>query len=268
MVDPELRQRPAHLRRAILVNLAARFWGVEIVAAPVGVEAGGQALDQEGLEKALKRRERALFLDQKGRIDLAGRIVQRHHQIKRLLIRQPGKATGVLVEHHAGARLALALAPMRAALLGPAHQPRTLEPQLQPSIAETEVRGLAQMVVEMLHIPTRIAGAVKGQHPRLLVRRHPPRRCLAEPAVHKTLQPLFLKAVAVAAELTLRYPQNLARLRHAQLPPIPTVQQIQKLRHPALLQHFCPGHRLASLAKHQTGQILRYLTRTYLVLPT
>jgi hypothetical protein len=57
MVDPMLRQRPAQLRRAILVNLAAHFWGVRTGTAPVGAEAGGQAPDREGPEKALNAKK-------------------------------------------------------------------------------------------------------------------------------------------------------------------------------------------------------------------
>lgn len=65
MSDPELSQRPANLGRVLFVDLATRSRGMEIMTAPVGVEAGKQAILVDGLGKTPERRRRSFLFTEK-----------------------------------------------------------------------------------------------------------------------------------------------------------------------------------------------------------
>src|ERR1700678_3660139 len=54
----------------------------EIVAAPVGVEAHRQAVLRKHLAQRPEGRGRAFLLDEKGRMDRPGRVIQRNNEIK------------------------------------------------------------------------------------------------------------------------------------------------------------------------------------------
>jgi len=89
VLDPELRQRPADLGRLLLRHLAARLGRHEVVAAAVGVERAEQAVAPDRLGQAQKARDRALLLDQKGRVDLVVGIVHRDDQVARRRLGEP-----------------------------------------------------------------------------------------------------------------------------------------------------------------------------------
>ena len=141
--------RPTCVRRAA-VGLAASLRRVEIMAAPIGVEAQRQAMAPEHLAQRPKRRSRAFLLDQKGRIDRARRIVHRHDQIERRLAREPDVPRTVLMQHHARQRPARPLAPMRPAPLGLLQQALRLQKRLRPGVAPREAVVAHQMLVKML----------------------------------------------------------------------------------------------------------------------
>ena len=83
------------------------------MAAPVGVELAKQPVPVDPLGDAAKARERAFFRDQKGRIDRTRRIIERCHQVVLAnLAGQPGKARGVLLQHHPRQRSSGPLAAM------------------------------------------------------------------------------------------------------------------------------------------------------------
>ena len=70
-------------------------------------------MDREYFRQASEARERSLFLHQKGRIDLVGRIIERDNQIQGAIkTRDPVMAGAVLVQHHPGQWLAWPLAPV------------------------------------------------------------------------------------------------------------------------------------------------------------
>ena len=93
MADAQLLQRPADLGQLGLGDLPAGRGRVEVVAAAIGVELDEQAMPLDHLGQAAKRRRRALLLDQDGRVDRRGRVVERDHQVERRLPDQPGMAS-------------------------------------------------------------------------------------------------------------------------------------------------------------------------------
>jgi hypothetical protein len=97
------------------------------MAGAIAVEARRQPLGREHLQQSAKRHRRALFFDQKCRVDRAGRVIHGDDQVELRLARKPERARAVLMQHHAFARLALALSPMRAAPLGALDQARCAE---------------------------------------------------------------------------------------------------------------------------------------------
>ena len=102
MLDPELLEGPADLRQMVPVDLA-RLRGVEVMAAAVGVEAHRQAVRRENLFQRLKGRGRSLFLDQKGRINRPGRVIERHDQVERGPSLDPRAVTQAVTRRRPGA---------------------------------------------------------------------------------------------------------------------------------------------------------------------
>ena len=68
---------------------------LEVMAAAVGVEAHRQAVLRENLFQRPEGRVRPLLLDQKGRIDRAGRVVEGDDQVERGLALEPFVARAV-----------------------------------------------------------------------------------------------------------------------------------------------------------------------------
>ena len=205
------------------------------MAGAIGIEARRQAVRCEHLQQRSQRRGGAFLLDQKRRVDRARRVIHRDDQVERRLSIQPGRARAVLVQHHARTWLALALAPVCAASRGPLDQTRRVQLRLHPGVAPAKIMVAHQMLVKMLHVPASITMPVKLQHQPQLPRRDPLGRRLAKPPVDQSRKPVLLIAVAIAPELPLRHPQQLARLQHRQITALPAAQDIPKLLHPAIL---------------------------------
>ena len=148
---------------------------------------------------------------------------------------QPGRARAVLVQHHARARLALALTPMRSAPLRTLDQAGRVQLRLHPRVAPPEAMPRLQVLVEMLHVPVQVVGPILIEHPLDLIDRHPLRRGLAQPLVVQPFQPILLVASPVPPELPFRHPQNLACFQCRQFLSLPSAQNIPKLLHPAVL---------------------------------
>jgi hypothetical protein len=145
------------------------------VAAAIGIEARRQAVRGEHVQQGAERRYRAFFLDQERRVDRARRIIHGHNQIELRPARKPSRSRAVLVQHHALERLALALAAMRAALLGTLDKARRVQLRLHPGVAPPELVVAHQVLVKMLHVPAPIHLAVQLQHQPGVPRRNPPR---------------------------------------------------------------------------------------------
>ena len=196
-------------------------------------------------------------------MDLARRIVHRHDQIERRLALQPHLAAAVLVQHHAHARLPLALAPVTAlAPLGP-HQIGRVQPTLHTTVAQRVAVALHQMLVEMLHVPALVRLAVERQDRRLHLLRQRLARRLAQPVVPQPVETLRLILVAVAPKLSLRPTQDLRRLGLAQLTLPPALVNIPKLLHSPVLVTRGPAHPIPPMLT-SIERITDY--RTYRVL--
>ena len=235
VLDAELVQGAPDLAAPPLVHLAAGLGRVEVVAAAVGIQRAGQAvLGEHRLERPEGGRG-AFLLDQEGRVDLRGGVVQGDDQVERRPARQPRMTRAVLMQHHADAGLARPPPAMRPAPRRPRYQTRPLQHRPGPAVAQGEAVMLAQMVVEVLDRPADMAGAVLLQHPLDPIHRHPPRRPLAEPAVEQAVQTFLFVAPPVAPEAALRHPQKLGRIQRRQTLRLVASQNIAKLLHPPLL---------------------------------
>src|SRR3954452_13638353 len=114
--------------------------------------------------------------------------------------------------------------------------------------------------MEVLGREIEVAGAKLLDHPRDLVHARPPARHAAAPPVHDPLCPVRLIGIAQPAKMPLAHAQQLRRLHAAQLPRLMQPNRIDDPGHSDLRQHAIPPA--------QTGQIVGYETRTYLVSPT
>ena len=172
------------------------------------------------------------------------------------------------MQHHPRQRTTLALPAVRAFARRLGNNARPLQMQLQPGVAPAEAVVLHQMLVEVLDREALIALAVEPLHFLRPVRRNPPARRLAEPAVHKAGLAGLLVAARPAPERPLAHPKQLGRLFLVQLRRFPAVEKVQKHHHAHSLSGFRPAHPTLPKRAGLTGQIVRYLNRTYRVPPT
>src|SRR4051812_1994283 len=114
--------------------------------------------------------------------------------------------------------------------------------------------------MEVLGREIEVAGAKLLDHPLDLVHARPPARGPPAPPVHDPLCPVRLIGIAQPAKVPLAHPQQLRCLHAAQLPRLMQPNRIDDPGHSDLRQHAIPPA--------QTGQIVCYETRTYLVSPT
>src|SRR5215204_7191929 len=114
--------------------------------------------------------------------------------------------------------------------------------------------------MEVLGREIEVAGAEFLDHPCNLVHARPPARRPPASAVHDPLRPPLLIGVAQPAKVPLAHAQQLRSLHAAQLLSLMQPNRIDDPGHSDLRQHAIPPA--------QTGQIVCYETRTYLVSPT
>ena len=174
----------------------------------------------------------------------------------------------VLVQHHPRQRTPLAPAPMRPLARRLGHQPFPLQVKLGPGVAPAKAVILHQMLMEVLDGETLVALAIERLHLLGPVDRNPLARRLAEPLVQKPRLALLIAPVAPAPKRPLAHPKQLRRLLLIQLRQFPAALDVQKHRHAHPLKGFRPAHPNPPKRARPTGQIVRYLNRTYRVLPT
>jgi hypothetical protein len=143
------------------------------MTAAVGIEASRQTMRREYIQQPLERRDGAFLLDQKARVDRARSVIHRHDQIEHRLPIQPGRTRPILVQHHARARFALALAAVRAPSLRTIDQTRRVQLRLDPGVTPPKIMVANKMFVKMLHVPSAVMTPVELQHQPQIPRRHP-----------------------------------------------------------------------------------------------
>src|SRR3954467_3157101 len=154
---------------------------------------------------------------------------------------------------------------MRRALGRLADEPTYLQHALGPGVAARERRSVrhgpaVDRFVEVLGREIEVAGAKLPNPPPDLAPARPPARCPPAPPVHDPLCPVRLIGIAQPAKVPLAHPQQLRCLHAAQLLRLMQPNRIDDPGHSDLRQHAIPPA--------QTGQIVCYKTRTYLVSPT
>ena len=186
--------------------------------AAVGIKAAEQAVAADRLGKPAKARHRALFFDQKGRVDGARRVIRGDDQVEIAVERaDPAVAGAVLGQQHARQRPSLP--PFAVGAAAPLLRGRQYGPlQRQPGhrVAELVVVMLLHLLVEMLHREVPVALLIEGLHRAQLRRRRPSRRHLAQPPIAQPLGAVLLIAQQQPPEMPARHPQNLAGLLRRQ----------------------------------------------------
>jgi hypothetical protein len=197
------------------------------MARAVGVERTRQTVRGDHLGERPEGAHGAFLVDQEGRVDRAGGVIQGDDQIElRVQGRQPAVRRAVLMQEHAGERPARALLAVGRAARRLRDQPGRLQPQLGPGVAPTKTVVLAQLVVEMPGGEAAVKLAIQGQHLVDLVDRHPPGGRLAEPSIEQAGGAFVLVALPPAAKGPLAHAQDLRRLRLAQPALLPAAVDI------------------------------------------
>ncbi len=182
--------------------------------------------------------------------------------------RRPPPSRGqALVQHHARQRPPLALAPMRPLARRLGHDARPLQMQLEPGVAPAEAVVLDEMLVERLDREARVALAVEPLHFLGPVRRDPPARGPAEPAVDEAgLAGLPRQARVQRRNVRSLTPSNAAA--SAWLSSANSQAECSKTSPCAPPLGLLSGASNPPKGPRLTGQIVRYLNRTYRVLRT
>jgi hypothetical protein len=183
------------------------------------------------------------LIHQKGRIQRAGGVLHRYHQI--ILAPVPDsqacvEASGTplaclppadrfaMVQHHPQHRPARPLLTMRRALLRRLHQALAMQMQLGHRVAQNIVVTLHQMFVEMLDSEAAVNVAIQPQHSFDLSHRGAPRRRCQPPIGQPSLacsvarQSSLAMAIAPTAEASFTDPKQFRRLYLPQLRPLGT----------------------------------------------
>ena len=231
---PSCCQGPAHLGRVVLVDLAAGLRRVPVVRRPVGIERAEQALGGDHFRNRPERAHGAFLLDEKARVDLARRVVQRDHQVPDL-IRHPFMAGGVLVQHHAHHRPPWPLAPVRPAPGRRPDPPARLKRETDPVVAALETVIGHQLLPEVPGREIPVVRVEQRQDRHHLVNPSTPGRGPPQATVVQTLSTFRLIAIPPAPEGPLRDPQNLRRLLLAQLAAITPSVNVLELHQPQSL---------------------------------
>jgi hypothetical protein len=263
MLDTEFLQRPPDLRQNRLRHLAPCLGGEEIVAATVAVERAEQAVTFNHFAQAAEARRRALLGHQESRIDPAGGVLHRHHQI--ILARvpgQPGMRRSVLVQHHPHHWPPRPLLAMRRAFLGLLNQPLSVQMQLGHRIAQDVIVPFDQLLVEMLDREAAVNVAIQSKHPLNLRHRRPAQR-RSQPPIGQAWQSNLPVAITPATERPLADPKQLRRLDLAQLRAFGSAKNICEAHSAYPLVNACPIHPIPPSQEVQmTGHFTSYKTRT------
>jgi hypothetical protein len=250
MLDPQLRERPADLGEGARSDLPARLGRMEIMAAAVGVERAEQPLGRDRLDQGAKARDRSFLRDQKRRINLARRIVERDDQIERPAAVKPGVPRSVLMQHHTRHRPARPLASVRPAPRRLGQKPASLKIGPGPGVAPAEAVTPDKMLMEMLGREAGVAFAVKSLDLPGLIVGNRPAGAPPQTPIQKPLLAFVLKPPAPPPKRPLAHPHKLRRLKLAQTSSLPAAHHIAKLQHPQSLPLLRPAHRPLQKGNH------------------
>src|SRR5712692_423788 len=163
-LHPQIPQRAPHLRHPLPVHHLPGLRRQPEVTGPIAIQSAENPAPLHHLAQRLKHRLGRFLLHQLRVIDLAGGVIQHHDQVVPLLIPQPAMRTAVDVQQHPDHRSPLAPPPMHAALPRLDRQPRSLQRQLHPGVAELDPVLLAQLLVKVPHTEIAILLPIQPQH--------------------------------------------------------------------------------------------------------
>ena len=202
--------------------------------APVGIERTEQASPANHLAKRPERAHGAFLGHEEARIDLRRRIVQGDDQIPPLPA-NPLMAGAVLAQHHPRHRPPRPLAPVRPTPRRRLDPTVRLQRQANPVVAPRHAVLGGQLLPEMLGREIPVARVEQIQQRHHLVDPAAPRRYPAQTTIVQTFRPVGLETLAIASKRPFRHPQNLRRLRLAQLAAIAASVYILELHQPQSL---------------------------------
>jgi hypothetical protein len=164
------------------------------------------AVPLDHLDQPAEAADRALFLDQERRVDLAGGVVHGDDQVERRLVGEPGVLRAVLVQEHAAHRPPRPLAAMGAAPRRRRHPPGPLEIEPGGGVAELVAVALRQLLVEMLDGEALIVLLTQRPHALEFVLGLAPGRRPADPAIDQAVHRVVLVAFPPAAQGPFAHP--------------------------------------------------------------
>ena len=228
------------------------------MTAAIRVERAEQALRRDRFGQPEKARHRAFFFHQDCRINLAGRVVHRHHQVQLAQAAQPDVPRGVLMQHHAHHRPPVAFAPVRAAPWGLIDQAFPLQETFGPAVTPAETVVPRQIFVKMFRGQPLVAAAIQPRDFLLLLGRYRMPGTPAQAVVGQAALSLRLEPPRPTAEGSLAHPKYFGGFKLAQPPRFPTGHGVSKFQHPQALQLLRPAHPTLQRADPPDGSLATY----------
>src|SRR5208337_3118604 len=139
-------------------------------------------------------------------------VVDHLDQVIPVLVLKPLMPTAIQVEQHPGRRPTLAPLAMHPPLSPLLDQPRALQRQLHPGVAERDAVPLPQLLLKVPHVQVGVLLPIELQHLLGHLQRHTLRTGLAPPPVQQPVVPMLLVALLPPSHAAVRDPDNLRRL--------------------------------------------------------
>src|SRR5712692_5401114 len=163
-LDPQLPQRPPHLRHPLPIDDLPGLRGPPEVTGPIAIQSAENPAPFHHLAQSRQHRRGRFLLHQLRVVHLAAGVIQHHDQVVPLLAPQPPMRAPIDVQQHPHHRPPLAPPPMHAPLGGFLHQPSALQQQLHAGVAQLDAVLLAQLLVKVPHAEIAILLPIQPQH--------------------------------------------------------------------------------------------------------
>ena len=235
--DAQLRYGALHGCQSGCSDRPPSRLGVPVVRAAIGLQGTEQTPRLDHLPPPLETAP--FFLDEEGRRELGGRIIQGRNQIP-LTARPPLMRGAVLVEHHPRQRCAGSLLAMRAAPGRADDLALGRHPLLRPGVGATPAMVRLPALVEMFDRPPRGAGRRQGPHLPNRLHRDSSGGGPPESPIRSPFRALGFVADAPPTKRPFRAPEPLRRFEHRQFPSVSSRLQCFTSHRSHLLEDPCP----------------------------
>src|SRR6266568_2340824 len=210
--DLQLLQRPPHLRQPPRIDRPACLRRLKEMARPVAIERAESSLALDHFRQRRHHRARRFFFHQLRVVGFVGRVVEHLDQVIPAVVLEPLVMTPIQVQQHPRQRPRRPPLAVYAALPRLLHQPRSLQGQLDPRVAQPDAMLFPQLLVKVPHVEVVVALLIEPQHFFHGLQRHALGARSAPAPVEQPVVAVLLVAAPPAPHAPVADAENLRRL--------------------------------------------------------